>query len=94
MLSHLSPAARLELHRRAPAWLCGIRGEPRLIRGTLATVRGGYRPRLIRRCAWCYDIAEGTEEFHVGKTLPQHRVTDGICKDCILSCFPEKKEVY
>jgi hypothetical protein len=87
MLSHLPPAARLELHRRAPAWLCGIRGEPRLIRGTLATVRGGYRARLVRVCMYCGDHDSGYG-FHNGRLLPQHHRTHGACEDCVRDYHP------
>ena len=86
-LSHLSPAERLALHRRAPAWLCGIRGEPRLIRGIPATVRGGYAPRLIVACAWCGDLRDETG-WHIGTTLVQHSVSHTMCPDCLVDYHP------
>lgn len=68
-------------------WRSGLRGEPREIRGVPATVRGGYRRRLVRVCMYCLDHDSGCG-WHNGRLLPQHVLSHGICDLCVAQYHP------
>jgi hypothetical protein len=79
--SDLTPAQRLSLHLSAPAWMGGLRGEVRMIRGTLVSVRSGYSDRLLHQCCVCGDFRDA-EGWSSGSALRQHRISHGLCPTC------------